>query len=77
MRAKNHIRYHIFSPLWISMKGSIDEVKFNSSWFIGNVRNIKFWLDRWNGSSVVDFLGITDWNQTFINDFASSQESCG
>lgn len=50
------------------MKGSFDEVIENSRWLFGNGRSIKLWLDKWNGSSAADSLGINDWNQDFIND---------
>lgn len=71
MREIKHINYHIYLSLWRIMKGSFDEVIENSRWLFGNGRSIKLWLDKWNGSSAVDSLGINDWNQDVINDRVS------
>ncbi|XP_058776647.1 uncharacterized protein LOC131650967 [Vicia villosa] len=68
LRDGRKISYHIFSSLWSSFKASLEEVKENSCWLIGNGEKINFWSDNWNGSVVLDSLNASGVSNPFYKD---------
>lgn len=45
LREESHIRYHIYSLIWSSMKVHFNTILSNSKWHIGNGKYVKFWND--------------------------------
>ncbi|CAK8532606.1 unnamed protein product [Lathyrus sativus] len=68
MRGGRHINYIIFYSLWSTMKGSFADVKDDSTWILGNGKNIHFWLDKWEGSVAVNNSDFNFHKQDFLND---------
>jgi len=58
MKQKSPINYHISSSVWTSIKHKYHEVIHNSSWLLGNGRNINFLTDSWCGQPIVNTLNI-------------------
>lgn len=85
---KNHIfrkhgaiKYHIFSTILTGIKSESAILDQNSSWSLGNGKDIRFWTDCWDGQlfiqyTLVEFLsskGILIFSMTsdFIDDNGS------
>jgi hypothetical protein len=58
MKQKSPIKYLISSSVWSSIKHKYQEATLNSSWLLGNGRNINFWTDSWCGQPIVKTLNI-------------------
>jgi hypothetical protein len=59
-RGKRPIQHHIFSSLWCSIKEEFSVVSENSTWLIGNGKDINFWSDSWCGKPLAEQLHIPD-----------------
>lgn len=58
MKQKSPIKYHISSSVWSSIKHKYQEATLNSSWLLGNGRDINFWTDLWCGQPIVNTLNL-------------------
>ncbi|XP_058755290.1 uncharacterized protein LOC131628440 [Vicia villosa] len=70
MRKHKIINHYIFSSIWSSVKSEMPSVLANSSWCLGNGKDISSWYDNWCGaplfSSFTDLTSIKDQNVSSI-----------
>lgn len=55
-RHKKPAANYVKSSLWLGLKLHLNTVQANSSWHIGDGRNIHFWLDKWLDVPLVERL---------------------
>jgi ribonuclease HI len=59
IRGQHCIRHHIFSSIWCGMKNEFNVIWDNSSFIIGNGKDISFWTDKWCAEdSIADILHL-------------------
>ncbi|XP_058776768.1 uncharacterized protein LOC131651114 [Vicia villosa] len=58
MRKHKIINHHIFSSIWSSVKSEMPSVLANSSWCLGNGKDISLWYANWCGAPL--FSSFTD-----------------
>lgn len=58
LRDQRSIRYHIFSSIWSGVKDELQVIKNNSTWIVGNGKDINFWYDSWCDGSLNQLLNI-------------------
>ena len=72
-RGNGFINYHIFSSLWSGIKSQIMHIRDNTTWLLGDGKNINFWWDNWSGVPLTVLLNIPDHYQqhlhSTVNDF--------
>ena len=60
LRNGGHIRHHIFSSIWSSIKMEYQNIMDNSTWLVGDGKKINFWLDSWCGESLAQTFNVSD-----------------
>jgi len=69
IKRRKPINYHIFSSLWNGIKHELPVITENSTWLIGNGKNVNFWYDNWCGDSLQNTFNLRD---TEANNFPQS-----
>jgi len=76
IRRRTPINYHIFSSLWNGIKSELSVITENSTWLIGNGKNVNFWYDLWCGDTLQNILNLSDTEANnypqFVCDFISN-----
>lgn len=77
-RGNGFINYHIFSSLWTRIKSQIMHIRDNTTWLLGDGKNINFWWDNWSGVPLTVLLNIPDHYQqhlhSTVNDFIHNSQ---
>ncbi|WJX17562.1 hypothetical protein P8452_07464 [Trifolium repens] len=60
LRNKRTIQHHIYSSIWSSAKDEFQTIMDNTSWLLGDGKNINFWNDEWCGAPLSSQLNIPD-----------------
>jgi hypothetical protein len=60
LRNRRTIQHHIYSSIWSSAKDEFQTIMDNTSWLLGDGKNINFWNDEWCGAPLSSQLNIPD-----------------
>jgi len=60
IKRRKPINHHIFSSLWNGIKHELPVITENSTWLIGNGKNVNFWYDNWCGDSLQNTFNLSD-----------------
>jgi hypothetical protein len=59
-RGRGIIQHHIYSSLWCGVKDEFSVIMDNSTWLLGDGKDICCWTDSWCGPPLADQLHIPD-----------------
>ncbi|GAU42668.1 hypothetical protein TSUD_398740 [Trifolium subterraneum] len=72
-RSSRFISHNIFSSIWSDIKEYSHVILDNTTWLLGNGTTIKFWIDNWSGTPLVNLLNLSQHThkplQTTISEF--------
>lgn len=57
-RMYGHIRYHIDSFIWRTLKVKLTAIYENNKWQLGKGKNINFWVNSWLDDSLLSIFNI-------------------
>jgi len=57
-RGNKFIGYDIFSSLWSGIKSQAHYIMENTTWILGDGKDINLWLDDWSGVPLADLCNI-------------------